>query len=60
MEDIRGGTKMNWKEKSKYYMTWSEYIALHPEIDETNQAAMRNRFEVYQDKMFNIVMTYLF
>lgn len=51
---------MDWKEKSKYYTTWEEYVVLHPDIDEVNQAAMRPRFEAYQDKMFNLVMTYLF
>ncbi|MFZ7132513.1 MAG: hypothetical protein ACOWWR_09180 [Eubacteriales bacterium] len=51
---------MNWKEDSKYYIAWEEYVALHPEIDEVNQVAMQPRYEEYQEKMFHLVMSHFF
>ncbi|HHX74409.1 MAG TPA: hypothetical protein GX699_05845 [Firmicutes bacterium] len=51
---------MDWIEKSKYYLTWEKYLAMNPDIDERNQTAMKSRFEEYQDKMFNLIMSFLF
>ncbi len=50
----------NWMKTSKYYVTWDEYVAAHPEIDEKNLEAMKDRFVAYQDKMFRAVMAFLF
>ncbi len=50
----------NWMKKSKYYVPWEEYEKKHPQIDEKNKAAMRDRYEAYQNKMFDFVMTLLF
>lgn len=49
-----------WMITSKYYIPWERYIAMHPEYDDKNAEAMKDRYEEYQNKMFAQVMAFLF
>ena len=42
---------MKWQRESKYYITWDEFVEMHPDLDEHNQTAakemcIRDRFSV--------------
>lgn len=39
-----------------YYKTWEEYLAGHPEIDETEAQAMAPKMQSYEDMMFSFIM----
>ena len=41
---------------TKYYKTWEEYKALHPEINEKEEQAMVMRMQTYEEMMFGFVM----
>ncbi len=49
-----------WMMDSKYYIPWDRYVEMHPELDERNLEAMKDRYEKSMDKMFSQVMTFLF
>ena len=49
-----------WMKTSKYYIPWERYIAMHPEYDDKNAEAMKDRYEEYQNKMFAQVKAFLF
>ncbi|MCR3923351.1 MAG: hypothetical protein NUK65_12690 [Firmicutes bacterium] len=41
---------------TKYYKTWEEYKALHPEISEKEEKAMAGKMQGYEEMMFGFVM----
>ena len=41
---------------TKYYKTWEQYKALHPEITEKEEKAMGFRMQSYEEMMFAFVM----
>lgn len=51
---------MKWQRESKYYITWDEFVEMHPDPDEHNQTAAKDRFEQYQEQIFRLIMSYLF
>ncbi|KPU42475.1 hypothetical protein OXPF_42600 [Oxobacter pfennigii] len=51
---------MDWIKESKYYIVWEKYEDQHPELFERNKSAMKDRFESYQDMMFDFLMSLLF
>ncbi|MCL6477751.1 MAG: hypothetical protein K6T65_04980 [Peptococcaceae bacterium] len=42
--------------KTKYYKTWAEYMAEHPEIDEKQEKAMAQKMRSYEEMMFAFIM----
>ncbi|NLM45587.1 MAG: hypothetical protein GX200_02130 [Firmicutes bacterium] len=42
--------------ESKYYKTWEQYMAEHPEISEREEKAMSSRMQTYEEMMFGFVM----
>lgn len=44
--------------KTKYYKTWEEYLAEHPEISEKEAKAMAPKMQSYEDMMLAF-FTYL-
>ncbi|HHX74217.1 MAG TPA: hypothetical protein GX699_04865 [Firmicutes bacterium] len=42
--------------KSKYYKSWEEYKAEHPEISEREEKAMAARMQTYEEMMYGFVM----
>lgn len=41
---------------SKYYKTWDEYMAEHPEIDEKQEKAMVAKMQGYEEAMCAFIM----
>ncbi|HHW40119.1 MAG TPA: hypothetical protein GXX19_03045 [Syntrophomonadaceae bacterium] len=41
---------------TKYYKTWDEYKAEHPEIDEKQEKAMARKMQSYEEMMFSFIM----
>lgn len=41
---------------TKYYKTWDEYKAEHPEIDEKQEKAMACKMQSYEEMMFSFIM----
>lgn len=41
---------------TKYYKTWEEYLAEHPEIDEKQARAMAPKMQGYEEMMFGFIM----
>ncbi|GAW31017.1 hypothetical protein [Carboxydocella sp. JDF658] len=41
---------------SKYYKTWEQYLAEHPEIDEKQAQAMAQKMQTYEEMMFAFIM----
>ena len=46
---------MEWQKESKYYVTWDEFIEMHPDLDERNRMAAKDRFEQYQEQIFRLI-----
>lgn len=44
---------------TKYYKTWEEYVAEHPEIDERLMPVMAPKMQSYEEMMFGFVMMLL-
>ncbi|NLZ38886.1 MAG: hypothetical protein GX893_04680 [Firmicutes bacterium] len=42
--------------QTKYYKTWEEYKAQHPEISKREEKAMAARMQGYEEAMFAFVM----
>lgn len=42
--------------KSKYYSTWEEYLAAHPELADKPKEAIAPKIEKYEDMMFNFII----
>jgi hypothetical protein len=42
--------------KTKYYKTWEQYRAEHPEITENEEQAMAGRMQGYEEAMFAFIM----
>ncbi|AGL00232.1 hypothetical protein [Desulfoscipio gibsoniae] len=42
--------------KTKYYKTWGEYKAEHPEIDEKQEQAMAAKMQDYEENLFKFIM----
>ena len=42
--------------ETKYYKTWEEYLASHPEIDEKEASVMAPVLQSYEDMMFGFIM----
>jgi hypothetical protein len=42
--------------ESKYYKTWEQYKAEHPEISEREEKAMAKRMQTYEEMMYGFVM----
>lgn len=42
--------------KSKYYKTWDEYMAEHPEIDEKQEKAMAAKMQGYEEMIRAFIM----
>lgn len=47
---------MSVKLDTKYYKTWEEYKAQHPEIDARQAEAMAPKMQSYEDMMFEFVI----
>lgn len=45
--------------ESKYYTTWEEYKAQHPELIGIPEEPIAAKVEKYEDMMFNFVITLL-
>ncbi len=41
---------------TKYYKTWAEYLAEHPELDAKQAAVMAPKLQNYEEMMFSFVM----
>lgn len=41
---------------TKYYKTWEEYKAEHPEIDEKQEKAMAGKMQSYEEMVFSFIM----
>ena len=41
---------------TKYYKTWEEYKALHPEMTQKEEQSMVVRTQTYEEMMFGFVM----
>lgn len=41
---------------TKYYKTWGEYMAEHPEIDGKQAAVMAPKMQGYEEMMFAFIM----
>lgn len=44
---------------TKYYKTWEEYKAEHPEIQERLEGVIAPKIQSYEEMMFNFVMMLL-
>ncbi|ARE89154.1 hypothetical protein [Clostridium formicaceticum] len=44
---------------TKYYKTWEEYKAEHPELEERLEGVMAPKMQSYEEMMFNFVMALL-
>ena len=47
------------KMDSKYYATWEEYLALHPELEGKPTQAIEPKIQKYEDAMFVFIMDLL-
>jgi hypothetical protein len=47
------------KMDSKYYTTWEEYLADHPELEGKPTKAIQPKIEKYEDAMFMFIMDLL-
>lgn len=47
------------KMDSKYYATWEEYLALHPELEGKPTQAIAPKIQKYEDAMFVFIMDLL-
>lgn len=47
------------KMDSKYYATWEEYLAEHPELEDKPKEAIAPKIQKYEDAMFVFVMDLL-
>jgi hypothetical protein len=47
------------KMDSKYYATWEEYLAEHPELEGKPAQAIAPKIEKYEDAMFTFIMDLL-
>lgn len=41
---------------SKYYKTWEEYKAEHPEIDPKQEDVMAAKLQSYEERLFGFIM----
>lgn len=41
---------------TKYYKTWDQYLAEHPEIDAKQATAMAPKMQSYEEMMFGFIM----
>ncbi|MDR3602133.1 MAG: hypothetical protein P4L49_16875 [Desulfosporosinus sp.] len=41
---------------SKYYITWEEYLADHPELERKSKQAIEPKIQKYEDIMFTFIM----
>jgi hypothetical protein len=41
---------------TKYYKTWEEYLADHPEITEEQAAVVGPKMQSYEDGLFGFIM----
>ncbi|NLM20831.1 MAG: hypothetical protein GX207_03685 [Peptococcaceae bacterium] len=41
---------------TKYYQTWAEYLAAHPEITAKEEKAMAPVMQNYEDRFFDFIM----
>ncbi|ARE89160.1 hypothetical protein [Clostridium formicaceticum] len=41
---------------TKYYKTWEEYRAEHPEMEERLEGVMAPKIQTYEEMMFSFVM----
>lgn len=48
-----------WSMDTKYYKTWEEYVAEHPEVDERLIPVMAPKIQSYEEMMFGFVMMLL-
>lgn len=44
---------------TKYYKTWEEYLAEHPEIDQRLISVIEPKLQGYEELMFSFVMNLL-
>ena len=44
---------------SKYYVTWEEYLAQHPELEDKPAQAIAPKIQKYEDAMFVFIMDLL-
>ncbi|AKL96688.1 hypothetical protein CACET_c32440 [Clostridium aceticum] len=44
---------------TKYYKTWEEYKAAHPELEERLEGVMGPKVQTYEEMMFNFIMALL-
>ncbi|KJR49255.1 hypothetical protein UF75_0333 [Desulfosporosinus sp. I2] len=44
---------------SKYYLTWEEYLAEHPELEDKPTQAIAPKIQKYEDAMFVFIMDLL-
>lgn len=42
---------------SKYYVTWEEYKAAHPELEGKPDQAIAPKIQKYEDIMFNFIIS---
>lgn len=42
--------------KSKYYKTWEQYMAEHPEINEKQEKAMSSKMQGYDEMMLAFIL----
>lgn len=42
--------------ESKYYTSWEQYVAEHPEIQEQYEPCIATRIHDYEDMMFTFIM----
>ncbi|WP_347491678.1 hypothetical protein ABDB91_18220 [Desulfoscipio sp. XC116] len=47
---------MSAKMNTKYYKTWEEYKAQHPEIEDKQAGVMAPKMQSYEDMMFEFVI----
>ncbi|KUO70241.1 MAG: hypothetical protein APF81_09120 [Desulfosporosinus sp. BRH_c37] len=52
---VGGEDKMD----SKYYATWEEYLAEHPELEGKPEHAISPKIQKYEDAMFVFIMDLL-
>lgn len=42
--------------KAKYYKTWEQYKAEHPEIDEKQEKVIAPKMQSYEERLFAFIM----
>lgn len=42
--------------ETKYYRTWEQYLAEHPEIDEKQAAVVGPKVQSYEERLFAFIM----